>query len=85
MTDIKAQPYAEWLESVLRQLVDLSPRAIGIVVVMPDGSTGTQYYNSDLRDLTIMREAIMLDYLTEFLANNADLLREIVDGEADEE
>jgi hypothetical protein len=85
MTDIKAQPYAEWLESVLRQLVDMNPQAIGIVAIMPDGSTGTQYYNADARDLTIMREAIMLDYLTEFLANNADLLREIVDGEADDE
>ena len=84
MTDIKAQPYAEWLEEVLRQLVDLSPRAIGIVVVMPDGSTGTQYYNSDMRDLTIMRESIMIDYLADLVEVNAGYLRKLLKG-GDEE
>jgi hypothetical protein len=72
MSDIKAQPYAEWLEASLRQLVDLHPRAIGIITIMPDGTTGTHYYNYDLRDLTIMREAIIIDYLAELVEVNAD-------------
>jgi hypothetical protein len=84
MTDIKAQPYAEWLESVLRQLVDMNPQAIGIVAIMPDGSTGTQYYNCDLRDLTIMREAIMIDYFADLLEANSDYLRKLLEG-GDEE
>lgn len=84
MPDITQQPYAEWLEAVLRQLVDLHPRSIGIVTIMPDGTTGTQYYNYDLRDLTIMREAILIDYLADLLEANAGYVRRLVEG-ADEE
>ena len=84
MPDIKAQPYAEWLEASLRQLVDLHPRSIGIVTIMPDGTTGTQYYNSDTRDLMIMRESIMIDYFAELMEANAGYLRKLLEG-GDEE
>lgn len=84
MPDIKAQPYAEWLEASLRQLVDLHPRSIGIITIMPDGTTGTHYYNYDLRDLTIMREAIMIDYLADLVEVNAGYLRKLLEG-GDEE
>ena len=85
MADIKAQPYAEWLEASLRELVELHPRTIGIVCIMPDGTTGTQYYKADNRDRLVMGEALMLDYLDALIQVNADYLRNLIFGEEDDE
>ena len=86
MPDIKAQPYAEWLEECLRQLVDMQPASIGIVAIMPDGSTGTNYFNADNRDRLIMCESIQMDSLTEMIRVNAAALRELLlEDEEDEE
>lgn len=85
MADIKAQPYAEWLEASLRELVELHPRTIGIVCIMPDGTTGTQYFNADNRDRTVMREALQIDSLIELLRVNADVLRALILGEEEDE
>lgn len=84
MADITQQPYAEWLEASLRELVDLHPRTIGIVCIMPDGTTGTQYFNADNRDRTVMCEALQIDSLEELLRVNADYLRQMLLGEEDE-
>lgn len=84
MADITQQPYAEWLEASLRELVELHPRTIGIITIMPDGTTGTQYYNADNRDRTVMREALQIDSLIELLRVNADVLRALILGEEGE-
>lgn len=85
MADIKAQPYAEWLEASLRELVELKPRTIGIVCIMPDGKTGTQYFNADNRDRTVMCEAIQIDNLEELIKANADYLRALILEEDEDE
>ena len=85
MADITQQPYAEWLEASLRELVDLHPRTIGIVCIMPDGTTGTQYFNADNRDRTVMCEALQIDSLEELIKANADYLRALILGEEGEE
>lgn len=85
MSDIRTQPYAEWLEDALREMVDLRPATIGIVTIMTDGSTGTRYFNADNRDRMVMCEAINIDYLDELIRVNADRLRQILDGEDDEQ
>ena len=78
MSDIRSQPYAEWLEASLRELVELNPTTIGIVCILPDGSSGTQYYNADNRDRLLMGEALMIDYLDDLIQVNADHLRELL-------
>ena len=85
MADITAQPYAEWLEASLRELVELHPRTIGIITIMPDGTTGRQYFNADNRDRTVMCEALQNDSLIELLRVNADVLRAFILGEEEEE
>lgn len=85
MADIKAQPYAEWLEASLRELVELHPRTIGIVCILPDGATGTQYYNADNRDRLIMCEALQIDSLDELIRVNADHFRDVILGEEDDD
>ena len=84
MADITAQPYARWLEQSLRQIVALRPITIGIVEIMPDGTTGTHYYNADNRDRLIMCEAIQIDSLEELIRINAGAIKEILEGEDDD-
>ena len=84
MNDITKQPYAEWLESALREMVDLKPQTIGIVTIMPDGTTATQYYSADNRDRAVMIESIMIDYMEALIIANADHIKEIILGEDDE-
>ena len=84
MTDITKEPYAEWLEASLRVLAELKPETIGIVSIMPDGSTGTHYYMADNRDRVTMVEAILVDNLEELLRANADSIRAILNEEEGE-
>ena len=85
MSDITKEPYAAWLEDALREMVAMRPSTIGIITIMPDGSTGTMYFNSDNRDRLIMCEAIGIDYLVEWIRVNADGIRQSLDGEDDEQ
>lgn len=85
MSDIMSQPYAEWLEKSMRGLVELHPKTISIITIMPDGTTGTAYYNADNRDRTVMCEALQIDNLLEIVSRNADALREIIMGEDEDE
>lgn len=85
MSDITKEPYAAWLEDALREMVAMRPSTIGIITIMPDGSTGTRYFNADNRDRLIMCEAINIDYLEELIRVNADGIRQILDGEDDEQ
>ena len=85
MTDITKQPYAEWLESALQELVELHPQTIGIITILPDGSTGTQYFNADNRNRLIMCEALHIDMLDNLLRINADHLRELLEEEGDDD
>ena len=85
MTDYTTKPYARWLEEVLPQMVELDPESIGIVMILPDGTTGTVYYNADRRDMAIMRQAIDDDSMADFLRTNADIIAKILSGEEDDE
>jgi len=83
-TDYTTKPYAGWLEEVLPEMVELDPVSIGIVMIMPDGMTGTCYFNVDREDMEIMKLAISDDQLVEFFKVNADVLTGILSGEEDE-
>ena len=85
MKDITLQPYSEWLEEALQEMVGLDPQTIGIITILPDGSTGTQYYNADNRDRLIMCEALQIDMLDELIRVNADHLRDVINGEANDD
>lgn len=66
-------------------MVELDPESIGIIMILPDGTTGTVYYNADRRDMAIMRQAIDDDSLADFLRMNADIIAKILSGEEDDE
>ena len=85
MSDITQQPYAEWLENALHDLVELQPKSIGIITIMPDGSTGTHYWDADNRDRLIMIEAITIDYLDALIRVNAEYFREMLMGDEEDD
>ncbi len=66
-------------------MIELDPVSIGIVMILPDESTGTVYYNVDRRDMAIMRQAIEDDSLADYLRVNADIISQILSGEEGEE
>lgn len=79
MSDITKQPYSEWLEKALHDLVDLQPVSIGFVVILPDGATATKYYNADARAITLFREAFGIDYLSMVLEANIDNIKRLLE------
>lgn len=85
MIDIREEPYAEWLEETLQNLAESKPQTIGMVAIMPDGTTGTTYYNMDNRDRLVMIESIIIDYFEQFIRVNADYIKSILNGEEPDE
>lgn len=83
--DYETKPYAQWLEEVLPEMVELDPVSIGMVMIMPDGTVGTVYYNVDRHDMEVMQRAIADDSLIEFLKENADVVAQILAGEDGED
>lgn len=79
MSDIRKEPYAEWLEGTLRELVDLRPTSIGMVTINEDGSTGTAYFNIRNRERWTMVQAILQDNLIDFIQVNPDVINGILD------
>jgi hypothetical protein len=79
MSDITEQPYSEWLEEALHDLVDLQPVSIGFVMILPDGATATKYYNADTRDITIFREAFGIDHLSMVFEANIDNIKRLLE------
>ena len=86
MTDIKEAPYAEWLEGVLREMLDLEPQSIAVVMLMPDRTRGTAYWNIDDVDLAVMMDAIAEDKYLGWIRNNREeLLMELNSEDGDED
>lgn len=84
MSDIWQEKYAEWLEGTLRELVDMKPEHIGIVTINADGSTGTAYFDVRNSERWLMVQAIIQDNLLDFMRVNADVIKEILEGEEGE-
>ena len=62
-------------------MVDLDPVSIGLVMIMPDGTTGTSYFNCDTTDMKLMATAIEDDRRIDWIRANADYIAEILAGE----
>lgn len=81
--DILKQPYAEFLESFIRELSALSVRSIGVCVMTEDGTALTGYYDADPSDKALFAHHFSTDAMFDQLEANGAWLREVVE-EADE-
>lgn len=66
-------------------MVDLDPVSIGLVIILPDGATGTSYFNCGTTDMKLMATAIEDDRQIDWIKANADYIAEILAGEEDGE
>lgn len=73
------------MEEVLPEMVDLDPVSIGLVMILPDGTTGTSYFNCDTTDMKLMATAIEDDRQIDWIKANADYIAQILAGEEDDE
>lgn len=85
MADIKEEPYAEWLEGVLREMLDLEPQSIAVVMLMHDGTRGAAYWNADDIDLAVMMDAIAEDKYLGWIRKNKEELLEALNEEGDDD
>lgn len=84
MKDITTEPYAEWLESSLGELVNYSPKKIAIVAVTGEGATATAYYECSAADKAMLGAVIQQDGMFDRLECNAEWLKGLVDSAEEE-
>ena len=89
----KNDPLALFLEDTVEGLFDIKPNAVAVIAVNEDENiAGTNYMNCCVDDKWRMMLQIMEDIIIEVVANNSDVIREMllngenddVDGEDDE-
>jgi hypothetical protein len=77
--------YAEWLEEVIRGIMENKPEKIGVCALLPDGSTMTNYFGECYHnDKAIMAHTFNLDAVWEVTTANAKEILEAAeeqDGE----
>lgn len=81
--DWTAAPYAEWLEEVIRTLVESNPLAIAIEMVTEEGLVATSYYNVSPNDRACIIDAMHDDAREEWLISNKDFIKAILYGDDD--
>lgn len=85
MEDITKQEYSAWLEESLKTVLEFKPSSICIVATAEDGTTKTGYYNATGQDKAVFAANILSDVVMDIIAINAEKIKEILDGDSDEE
>lgn len=83
--DLDKVEFAEWLEEVLPELCRMDARCIGVVTLLKDGTTATNYWEASSNDLALMAYLLQEDALINTLESNRNLLRRILEAGEDEE
>lgn len=82
--DIKETPYAQWLEEVLRDMVQLEPKQIALCVLVEGGASATSCYNCNSTDKALMAHSIYADSILDVVHENRDWINSD-DEEAEDE
>lgn len=85
MEDITKQEYSAWLEESLKTVLEFKPSSICIVATAEDGTTKTGYYNATGQDKAVFAANILSDVVMDIIKGNAEKIKEILDGDSDEE
>lgn len=81
--ELTKKPYATWLESVVRDLVDIDPVSISMQMRDAEGKVYTCYYNCSHDDRAVMEDALRQDGLFEWVRDNKEAIVEILNEEDD--
>ena len=74
----------EWLENVVREMVEIDPRSIAMEMIDENGSVSTCYYNTSQNDRSVMIDAMRDDDRFEWLANNREEIKSILFDDDDD-
>ena len=85
MEDITKHEYSTWLEESLKTVLEFKPSSICIVATAEDGTTKTGYYNATGQDKAVFAANILSDVVMDIIAINAEKIKEILEGDSDEE
>lgn len=85
MPDYSEKPYAQWIESIARELFDIDPAAIAVEMRDASGQTYTCYWEVSRDDRACMIGAMQDDDLLDFIAVNKDVISDILNGEDGDE
>jgi hypothetical protein len=81
--DVRNSAYAEWLEEVIKSIMENKPEKIGMCCVLPDGSTLTNYFGECYHtDKAVMAYTFNLDAFWDVTTANA---KEILDAAEDQD
>lgn len=86
-TEFENQELAQFMEDMVKGLVDLDPNAVAVVAINDEkGVAATQYYGCGVEDKGRMAHHILEDIIMDIVLNNADIIRNaIMDDENDED
>ena len=73
MMDVTKSDYAEWLEEVIKDIMEYKPERLGVCMLLPDGGTYTNYFGDcGHMDKALMGYTMNLDAIMEVTTANAD-------------
>ena len=81
MNNWESKPYIEWLEGIIKELVDIDPECIALEMLDADGKVYTCYWNISSDDRARLIGGMQDDDRMEWLKANRDLVASILDGE----
>ena len=85
MDSMASLPYIEWLEDVLKEIVETNPRAISVEMVQEDNTTSTRYYNMTTFDRALVIATIQEAQIMDTIADNREAILEILSEEEEDD
>lgn len=73
------------METVIKDLFDVDPMCVALQMRDANGKSYTSYWNCSQDDRAVMMDAMREDWLFNFLQNNREEIREILESDDDEE
>ena len=84
MEDVTKSAYAEWLEDVIKTILEHKPEKICVCMLIQDGSTLTNYFGECYHtEKAIMAHTINLDAIWDVTTANAKEILEAAEEEQD--
>lgn len=89
MADFNGVPFADWLEDVVKTLIEEDAQNIAMAARLPDDRVFTAYYMCDAQDKAVMASNIQADITMDIIKANIDTIKDAMeslnDGEGGED
>lgn len=84
MDNMEGNPFFEWLENVLRDIVEEHPKSVSIESVDDDGNVATRYFNVNRGDRALMMAAMQEAQIMDTISDYREEIVEILNSEDEE-